>query len=74
VVNYADDFVILCRGAAEKALAEAAAILTRIVLMLNEAKTRICHAQSEPFDFLGYSLGIQYSGSISRGEQAPADR
>ena len=31
-----------------------------MVLTLNEAKTRICQAQSEPFDFLGYSFGVQY--------------
>jgi hypothetical protein len=44
-----------------RAVAEAASILTRIGLTPNESKTRICHAQTEPFDFLGYSFGIQYS-------------
>jgi RNA-directed DNA polymerase len=60
VVNYADDFVILCRGHAAEALAEAQQILTRIGLTLNTTKTRICHAWQEPFDFLGYSFGVQY--------------
>jgi RNA-directed DNA polymerase len=61
VVNYADDFVILCRSSAAVALAEARDILTRIGLTLNEDKTRICRAWDEPFDFLGYSFGVQYS-------------
>ncbi len=60
IVNYADDFVILCRKHPEQALAEADQILTRIGLTLNETKTRICHAWQEPFDFLGYSFGVQY--------------
>ena len=60
IVNYADDFVILCRKHAAEALAEAEQILTRIGLSLNTTKTRICHARREPFDFLGYSFGIQY--------------
>lgn len=60
IVNYADDFVILCRGHAEKALAEADQILTRIGLTINQTKTRICHVWQEPFDFLGYSFGVQH--------------
>ena len=60
VVNYADDFVILCRGPAAGALAEAEEILSRLGLTLNRSKTRICHVNDEPFDFLGYSFGVQY--------------
>jgi len=60
IVNYADDFVILCRRDASKALVEARSILTRIGLTINETKTRICYAPREPFDFLGYRFGIQY--------------
>ena len=60
IVNYADDFVILCRGDAVGALSAAEGFLTRIGLTLNETKTRICLAPEEPFDFLGYSFGIQY--------------
>lgn len=60
IVSYADDFVILCRWGAAEALAEARKILTRIGLTLNETKTRICDARNEPFDFLGYSFGVQY--------------
>ncbi len=60
IINYADDFVILCRKHAAEALAEAQQILERIGLALNPTKTRICHAWQEPFDFLGYSFGVQY--------------
>jgi Retron-type reverse transcriptase len=61
IVNYADDFVILCRRDAAQALGEARRLLQRIGLMLNETKTRICQAPYEPFDFLGYRFGVQYS-------------
>ena len=60
IVNYADDFVILCRGRAPEALAEAERIISKIGLSLNRTKTRICHAHQDPFDFLGYSFGPQH--------------
>jgi len=60
VVNYADDFVILCRSGAEKALATARLILGRLKLALNEQKTRVVDAWSTPFDFLGYTFGPCY--------------
>jgi RNA-directed DNA polymerase len=66
VVNYADDFVILCRGRAKEAQAEAQKILTRIGLTLSTKKTRICRAWQEPFDFLGYSFGVQHSFGSGR--------
>jgi RNA-directed DNA polymerase len=66
IVNYADDFVILCRRDAVGALSEARSILERIGLTLNETKTRICCAPSEPFDFLGYRFGKQYSFGSGR--------
>jgi RNA-directed DNA polymerase len=66
VVNYADDFVILCRRDAVDALTEARSIFHRLGLTLNEAKTRICCAPYEPFDFLGYRFGRQYSFGSGR--------
>jgi RNA-directed DNA polymerase len=60
IVNYADDFVLLCRKDAAEALIAAKDILTRLGLELNEAKTRICHVRTEPFEFLGYGFGIRY--------------
>jgi len=61
IVNYADDFVILCRRNADAALAEARGILSRIGLTVNERKTCIVNAWREPFDFLGYTFGVQYA-------------
>jgi RNA-directed DNA polymerase len=60
IVNYADDFVLLCRGNAVEALREARHILTRLGLTLNEGKTRVSQVWDEPFDFLGYRFGVQY--------------
>jgi RNA-directed DNA polymerase len=57
VVAYADDFVILSRGHATEALAWAKAVMTRIGLTINEAKTSVRNARRERFDFLGYSFG-----------------
>jgi RNA-directed DNA polymerase len=57
VVAYADDFVILSRGCAAEALAWTKAVMTRLGLMINEAKTSLKDARQERFDFLGYSFG-----------------
>lgn len=60
IVSYADDFVILSRGRAEEALAWTKAIMTKLGLTLNEAKTSVKNARQESFDFLGYTLGPRY--------------
>jgi RNA-directed DNA polymerase len=57
VIAYADDFVILSRGCAAEALAWTKAVMTRLGLTLNEAKTSLKNARQERFDFLGYSFG-----------------
>jgi len=57
VVSYADDFVILSRGRAAEALTWTKAVMTRLGLTLNEAKTSLKNARQERFDFLGYSFG-----------------
>lgn len=66
VVNYADDEVICCRGTAPAALSAARVILTRIGLTLNEAKTRVCNAWDESFNFLGYTFGKCYDPRSGR--------
>jgi group II intron reverse transcriptase/maturase len=61
VVNYADDFVICCRpGNAEAALTRTQALMTRLGLEVNTAKTRIARLPEEAFDFLGYTVGRFY--------------
>ena len=61
VVNYADDFVILSRGKAAEALAWTRAVMTRLGLTINEAKTSLRNARVEDFDFLGYTFGPRYA-------------
>jgi RNA-directed DNA polymerase len=57
VVAYADDFVILSRGHAAEALVWTKAVMMRLGLTINEAKTSLKDARKERFDFLGYSFG-----------------
>jgi hypothetical protein len=56
VVSYADDFVILSRGRAAEALTWTKAVMTKLGLTLNEAKTSLKDARRERFDLLGYSF------------------
>jgi RNA-directed DNA polymerase len=60
VISYADDFVILSRGHAEEALTWTRAVMTKLGLTLNEAKTSVKNARREGFDFLGYTLGPRH--------------
>ena len=60
VVSYADDFVILSRGRAAEALAWTRAVMMRLGLTINEAKTSLRNARQERFNFLGYSFGPHY--------------
>jgi RNA-directed DNA polymerase len=60
VISYADDFVILSRGRAEEALTWTKAVMTKLGLTLNEAKTSLKDARQECFDFLGYTLGPRH--------------
>ena len=57
VVNYADDFVILCRGTAAQALAVTKRWMASLKLTLNEKKTCLRNARRESFNFLGYTFG-----------------
>ena len=61
IVNYADDFVICCRGRAEEALAAVKRLMEIMKLTLNETKTRIASLPEDSFDFLGYTFGRRYS-------------
>jgi group II intron reverse transcriptase/maturase len=61
IVNYADDFVICCRGNAEQAMTAMRIIMQRIKLKVHETKTHICRVPDESFDFLGYTFGRCYA-------------
>ena len=59
IVSYADDFVIVCasRRQAEESLSLVSRWLEKLGLTIHPTKTRLCHAQEELFDFLGYTFG-----------------
>jgi RNA-directed DNA polymerase len=57
LVNYADDFVILSQGHAVEALGWTRRVMEAIGLQLNTVKTKVVDAQTESFDFLGYTFG-----------------
>ncbi len=59
LVNYADDFVVLCRHGAAEVLAQTRRWFTAMGLTLNEGKTRVVDGRREPFTFLGYTFGPQ---------------
>ena len=66
IVNYADDFVICCRGTADEAMAAMRAMMSKLKLTVNESKTRLCHLPDETFDFLGYTIGRCYKPQSGR--------
>ncbi len=57
IVNYADDFVILCPpGRADAAMAAMRDMMGRLKLTVNERKTCLARLPEETFDFLGYTF------------------
>jgi group II intron reverse transcriptase/maturase len=66
IVNYADDFVICCRGSGQEAAQAMRAMMQKLKLTVNEAKTRQCRVPDDSFDFLGYTLGRCWSAKTGR--------
>ena len=66
IVNYADDFVICCRGTAQEALAATRRIMEKLKLTVNDAKTHVCRVPEERFDFLGYTIGRCWSTATGK--------
>jgi hypothetical protein len=59
-VNYADDFVILCRRNAAEARERMEAIMAK--------KIRVCRVPEESFEFLRYALwGMSFEPTFFRG-------
>lgn len=56
IVRYADDFVLMGRKITAAALEKLTDALTRMELTLNEQKSRLVDARTEPFDFLGFTF------------------
>jgi hypothetical protein len=65
-VNYADDLVICCRGTAAEAMQVMRAMMGRLRLEVNEAKTSIRRLPAERVEFLGYAIGRCYSSETGR--------
>jgi len=72
IVNYADDFVICCRGNADEALAAMRDMMEKLRLTVNEKKTRRCDLPEDKFTFLGYTFGRRYSRRTGRPYIGPA--
>ena len=66
VVNYADDFVICCRGTAEEAMSVMRKLMSKVKLTVNETKTHVRQVPEETFDFLGYTFGRHWTHKSRR--------
>jgi len=66
IVNYADDFVICCKGRAEHAMTAMRSLMDRLKLTVNDDKTHLCRIPQERFDFLGYTFGRCYNRQNGR--------
>ncbi len=66
IVNYADDFVICCRGTACEAMAAMRDMTERLRLAVNESKTRLCRIPGDSVEFLGYTIGRCWSTQTGR--------
>jgi RNA-directed DNA polymerase len=71
IVNYADDFVICCRGTAEQAMHEMRTMMSKLKLTVNETKTRLCRLPQETFDFLSYTQGRIYDSRTGESYLGP---
>jgi RNA-directed DNA polymerase len=66
IVNYADDFVICCRGTAAAAVTVMRDMMQKLKLTVNEDKTHVRQLPAETFDFLGYTFGRHRSARTGR--------
>jgi len=66
IVNYADDFVICCRGTADEAMRVMRSMMSKLRLTVNETKTRLCRLPEASVNFLGYTIGLCHSPQSGR--------
>ena len=66
IVNFADDFVVCCRGTGADAMEAMRKMMDKLKLTVNETKTGRCRIPQERFDFLGYTFGRCYSTQTGR--------
>ena len=74
IVNYADDFVICCKGTADEAMTVMRGMMSKLKLTENETKTRLCRLPDDSFGFLGYTLGRNYDSRSGEPYLGPAHR
>ncbi|MBI4691053.1 MAG: maturase [Nitrospirae bacterium] len=72
LIRYADDFVVLSKGNAERVLKGIKTVMNNLELSLNDAKTKTVDARKEDFNFLGFTIGIKRS--IRTGREFPLIR
>src|SRR3954452_23942087 len=72
VITYADDFVILSRGRAAEALAWTRAVVAKLGLMLNEAKTSVKDAAGRASTSLVTRSARSATGRMATGTWAQA--
>ena len=61
IVNFADDFVICCRGTGTEAMSLMRQMMDSLKLTVNEQKTGLRFLPDESVDFMGYTIGRCYS-------------
>lgn len=66
IVNFADDFVICCRGTGAEAMVTMRSMMERLKLKVNEQKTGLRFLPEETVDFMGYTIGRCYSTQTGR--------
>ena len=66
IVNFADDFVICCRGTGAEAMITMRSMMDRLKLTVNEQKTGLRYLPDETVDFMGYTIGRCYSTKTGR--------
>jgi RNA-directed DNA polymerase len=66
IVNYADDFVICCRGTADQAMTVMRDMMAKLKLTVNETKTHVRQVPAETFDFLSYTFGRHWAHRTKR--------
>jgi group II intron reverse transcriptase/maturase len=66
LIRYADDFVVLCKGNAERLVQGIQNVLGHLGLSLNAEKTRVLDSRQEGFNFLGFTVEVRRSPRTRR--------
>jgi retron-type reverse transcriptase len=66
LVRYMDDFVVLCRKQTEAPMRLIRRLMEKMVLNLNDEKTRVVNVWKDRIRFLGFEMGIQRSGRTGK--------